>query len=236
MARRSVFAALLLVAPGLHALNVGDRYDFFCSDGQDVYNAELTREDTDHYYVRLSPVLDQVPIEKQFVVQTVPRSIKPVQATEPTARFEISLGAGLDVAAGKLSAFAKTAPKAAASATFWWRQNWAFFARLSAEEFRASPAFLRSFGAHAGMWWRVPLTYYGFSLLTGAAPGGALLAAQTTGFSETAIAFSFLAAARVQYTYGSRWIFFLEPSATYIYDSETVILLPGIQAGAAFRW
>ena len=237
LACRFAFAVLLLVATGLHALNIGERYDFLCSDGQDVYNAELTAEDEKNYYVRLSPVMAQVPIEKQFVVSTASKSqAKAVKPQPAGPRFELALGAGADFSLGRLTVLARVAPAAAVTGTFWWRPNWGFFGRLAADEFRAAPAYLRALQANSGAWYQLPWTFARISALFGVGGGLAYLSAQTTAFSETAVVISALAVLRLQYAWNTRWIFFLEPAATYLYDRETLIVIPGLQAGAGYRW
>ncbi len=131
LACRFAFAVLLLVATGLHALNIGERYDFLCSDGQDVYNAELTAEDEKNYYVRLSPVMAQVPIEKQFVVSTASKSqAKAVKPQPAGPRFELALGAGADFSLGRLTVLARVAPAAAVPGLFGGGQTGVFLAVL----------------------------------------------------------------------------------------------------------
>lgn len=230
----AVLAALSLASTS-YALQKGERYDFFCSDGQDVYNAELTGEDAKNFYVKLSPLMAQVPIEKQYVLRAIPKpNVEKPQETAAT--FELALNGGTEFALGKLGSFAKYAPIIAGTLTFWWRPGFGFFGRVSAEEFRASGAYLRVSGSHAGIWWRLPGTFGNFSALLGAGLGGAYLVGETIAFSETAVVFSVLSTLRLQYSINPRWFLFLEPAATYLYDRETLILLPGLTAGAAWRW
>lgn len=230
-------AALLLFCSELAALTTGQRYDFLCTDGQDIFNAELTAEDEKNYFVRLSPVMQQVPIEKKFVAQIIPRSVKKDTASPKIAgRFEVNFSAGADLAVARLANFSRVAPRISVAFGWWFKTPYGIFTRISAEEFRKSPAYLRAFSATAGAAYQLKLPWVAFSIVFELGAGGALLNAKSDTFSETTLVPAALLATRGNYAFNPRLRAFLEISANYIYDRDTLLLLPGAGLGVAYAW
>lgn len=233
---KNIATLSLLAVTNLAALNIGERYDFICTDGQDIYNAELVVEDAERYFVRLSPVMSRVPIEKKYVIRTVPRTITVEKPTIPVRRrYEVSLAAGADASLGKLSGFARIAPVASASLVFWAWNRWGFFGRAEGEEFRSGSSYLRAFSAFAGIAGLLPV-YPKTNLSGGLGVGASYLIARSSTFSDSATVLSGVIWLRTAYDLYEKLSLFLEISARYYYDRDTAILAAGAQVGAIARW
>lgn len=230
-------SGLLLAGTSLAALEKGGRYDFICRDGQDIYNAELVSENNERYFVRLSPVLNSFPIDKSFVVRTVERSL-PEKAEKPSARqkFDVAAAAGADFSTGRLASFSGIAPAFSLSAAYNVYSRFDAITRVDANQFASNGSYLREIIITAGSRYRLPFSFWKIDSAVGLAAGATLLIARSSTFSENGAAFTLTVFGRLTRDFSSRFAALADLHLHYIYDRETVILLPGIALGAAFKF
>lgn len=222
-----------MLATSLGALNIGERYDFICTDGQDIYNAELVLEDAERYFVRLSPVMSRVPIEKKYVTRTVSRSV----AVVPTPRRVLTVGAGggVDFATSKLSSFAVYAPGFFVSAAYPFLSQLNAVVRADFTQFTKGSSYLRTINLYAGAEFAIPYTIARISLSVGFVGGVAYLKANSETFADSAWVPSALVWTRFFYQMAAQVDLFIAPGCRYIYDRETLLLLPGVSLGVNYR-
>lgn len=227
----------LLSGTALTALEPGGRYDFICLDGQDIYNAELVSENAERYFVRLSPVLHSFPIDKSFVVRTVERSV-PLKNPPPKVehKSEISVSAGMDFSTGRLATFSKIAPALSIAGAYAVFSRFDAIARIDANQFVSSESSLRSAIFTAGARYRLPYVFWNIESAAGLAAGATLLIARSATLSETGAAFTLTAFGRLTRDISGHFGVMADMHLHYIYDRETVILLPGISLGGIYRF
>jgi len=229
---RLLFPLCVTMVCSLSALQPGKRYDFFCHDGQDIFNAEYVSEDNNRYFVKLSALVTSVPIEKGFVrhIQESP-SVKSEKASE----YTLTANAGALVATGRLANFSGFAPALSFSGRRSLPWHISAVVRTDVVRFQRDAMSLSMISFLPGIEYA---PQYSLALFTGAigiAAGGAYM----QGLSESATVRALIPAA-ITYMVLRRHLtaaLFLTFSVTvsYFHDKLNPLVLPGLFAGVEYR-
>lgn len=230
---RSICFAVLLVVPSVHALETGGRYDFFCDHGQDIINAELIGEDDTSYYVRLSVSVNKVPIGKKNVLRTVLKA--PPASTPQKTRFMAGVLGGIGIATGRLADFTGVTPAATLYASYEIMPRLSLIFRTDFMRFASGEASLRSLAFLPGVAYEAPWRLWRLRFSGGLAAGSAWLYAVADRQSLSSFTPALLVFAAVSYDFSERFGVIFTADTTYLYDAQTMVMVPALKLGASYR-
>lgn len=229
---RSLVAIYIMVVYSLGALEQGKRYDFFCNDSQDIFNAEYVSEDNTRYFVKLSNLVTSVPIEKALV--------RHIQESNPTDLdkkngFVFTGLVGAIFATGRLVDFAGFAPTFSLSLQRQLVAGISAIVRIDALRFQREKMSLTLLSVLPGVEYSSHYSFASFTSAMGLVLGGAY----THGITDTTTiralipaAVSYLALRR---NLTGQMLFILSISVAYFHDKLNPLILPGILAGVEYR-
>jgi hypothetical protein len=230
---RNILGFFILSCQCLFALEAGRRYDFICSDGQDIFNAELIGEDSEKYYLKLSASIAKVPLEKKYVTRTIDKTAAPEIQREKIA-VNVNALAGLAIATGRLAGFSGVAPAASLSGDIRITPRWQFVLRGDFQQFTKDTAYLRMILFSAGIETLLPLEYKAFRFRAGVSGGGAYLSAVTDEARQTTVVPAAVFWTGTNLPVSATWQVLLRIQAAYVYDAHTFVITPGFFLGAAY--
>ena len=228
---RRAFAICVLFTSALSALETGKRYDFICSNGEDILNAELITEDAERYYLRLTSSAPKVPLEKKYVTSIVPKIQNP-PPVPVNLRINFLLGAAL--ATGRLAGFSTAAPALSIGASMAGFGSTEWVARGDLQQFSKNGDYLRASLMTAGL--QIPVLHIGEKLkvCAGVSAGIAHVFTSSAGEQSGGIVPAASIWSEMNRPMTGTWSLTLRVQALYIYDAQTFVLTPGFLAGAAY--
>lgn len=223
--------AICLASSSVASLNVGQRYDFIASDGQDIINAKLVAEDESAYSVELTATVKNLKIEKKFVLRTLDRSEKSMRS----AKWRLDFGIGGILAFGRLSEFSRFAPRVGAELEYSVRGAWRVFGRIDGFNFKNAASHL-SFATLSGGVGLVSSLSDRIFLVFSLGLSGVAAIGQNTRESSQKLTTGTLGSAAVGYRLRENTDIFIRGQVIYVYDRLLLILMPSVEFGMGFRW
>ena len=225
-------AAFFLILPQLaFALEKGKRYDFLCDDGQDIINAELVREDSERYFVRLSAALADIRIEKRFVRQTREHL---QNAPENLQRWRAFILPGAQFATGRLAEFARVAPIIVAGVGRRIFYQIEMVGRADYSRLAKDSASLNIARLAAGAEYPLPVVFWQLSVTAGAGGGVAQIFGGVDSFRvSSAIPFA-LAWLVLKRKISAAWSLVLQPEFSALFDNRSAYFLAAFHAGVSY--
>lgn len=239
-----LFFSPALIAKG-EKLKVGERYDFIAKDGQHVYDAILVRETQTTYVVKVAGFGNETVTVEKSILSEPPKQIqpgKPRPRRGPPEKMTVALYGDFRIAIGDFSNYTqffpggglrltRTIPRLPVVAT---NALWAAFHYAPVVK---SPRRIDMVTGMVGPRWNFRWKKWKSAELFVAA-GPSLSFFKYVSFSYEAISFNVGAVAGGGFDWymGKNWFLSLQAMMHYVYDSQTLILLPAVSAGVGYAW